>query len=473
MLTSQAFLGRRAELEALDKIYRAEGSGFVPIYGRRRVGKSELILQFMQGKPGIYHLGKQGPAELQVKEFLQAAAQVMQEPLLQHLPGDSWKTALQTVVARWTRNRKLILALDEFQWTASASPELPSVLQECWDRHWKKTGKVLLILCGSYIGFMEREVLGKGSPLFGRRTGQILLKPFSYLEAAEFHPHYSRTDRAKTYFLCGGIPLYLRAFDDRQSVEKNLVDNLLSEFAPLAREPDFLLREELREVENYYAVLLAVASGHTSHRQIAQQSGLEERALHYYLHQLLELGYLTKRYPVSGRPAAARHVRYAVGDPLLRFWFRFVYPNTSLLAPLGGMRVFTTRIRPELDSYFGSCFESMCREALPVLYAREGITAAFDVGEYWDKTTQIDVVGVRADGWTDLGECRWGKVPSARGIAAELEGKVSRYPNPHNASIGRRIFTRQAIPLKNVKVPNIRAHSLDDLFRVSPKSGPY
>ena len=458
------FIGRRDELRVLENSYRGKGSAFVPIYGRRRVGKSELIRHFMKGKPGIYFLGKTAPAALQIREFLQEAAAVLAEPLLASFPADGWKAALTAVTDRWTRKRKLILVLDEFQWIAGASPELPSVLQECWDLRWKRAGNILLILCGSYVGFMEREVLGGKSPLFGGRTAQILLKPFGYREAAEFHPSYSLPDRARTYFVCGGIPLYLRHFSSGVSVEGNIVASILDEYAPLHREPDFLLREELREVDRYYAVLLAVAAGHTSNGAIAQQAGVGERSLHYYLQQLIELGYLRRRYPLTGRRPASRHVRYELDDPLVRFWFRFVFPHTSYILQMGPRRAFRDLIRPHLPTYFGSCFERLCREALPMLYTTEGITASFEVGEYWDKATQVDVVGLRDDGWTDLGECKWGYVRSEGRLVRELEGKVARYPNPRNATIGRRIFTRTPVRPAGTSGQKRMWHCLEDLY---------
>ena len=326
------------------------------------------------------------------------------------------------------------------------SPELPSILQAKWDRSWQKSGKVLLILCGSYIGFMEREVLGKKSPLFGRRTAQIPLRPFGYREAALFHPGYSRTDQARTYFLCGGVPLYLKRFSDTRSVEANIAAELLDEYAPLYREADFLLREELREVTLYYAILAALAAGRTTVQEIARQAGLEARGLAYYLQQLIELGYIERRYPLTGEPPSARSVHYDLADPLLRFWFRFVFPSTSYIRHMGADRALRDLIRPHLDAYFGLCFERLCREALPWLYRQEGVAAAFEVGQYWSKTTQIDVVGLRDDGWTDLGECKWGTVRSPRAVEKELEEKVREFPNPRGATIGRRIFARQAPP---------------------------
>lgn len=458
------FIGRRRELEALQAAHRSGRSEFIPIYGRRRVGKSALILEFLTGKTSIYHVGKRAPEALQIHEFLQGAAAALQEPLLASLPASDWRVALTAVVDRWKRREKLVIVLDEFQWTVEYSNGLPSFLQELWDRQWKSRRNVFLILCGSYIGFMEREVLGKKSPLFGRRTGQMLLKPFGYREASEFHPDYSLEERAKTYFLCGGIPLYLRHFTPDRSVEQNIAENLLTEFAPLFHEPDFLLREEFREVEKYYSILLAVAAGYTSNHAISQQTDIGERSLHYYLETLVDLGYLARRYPLTGDRPAARHVRFSLEDPLLRFWFRFIYPNTSYILQRGPQRALRDVIRPELDAYFGGCFERLCREALPRLYERENVSVSFDVGEYWDKSTQIDVVGLRDDGWTDLGECKWGPVRSVKELEAEMEDKVQHYPNRRHATIGRRVFTHGHVAPRRTRGSRIRWHSLDELF---------
>jgi uncharacterized protein len=439
------FVGRAAELAMLRDAFDAQESAFIPIYGRRRVGKSELILHFLGSRRGLYFVGKQAPAALQKREFLREAAVTLDDSLLADAALPDWKSILSTVVSRWKRPEKLVLALDEFQWMAGASPELPSVLQELWDREWKRNGRVVLLLCGSYIGFMEREVLGKKSPLFGRRTAQILLKPFGYRDAARFHPGYSATERARAYFVCGGVPWYLRSFSDEHSVEGNIMRQLLDDHGPLRHEPEFLLREELREVDRYYAVLLAIAGAANTAAEIARQSGIGNRALHYYLDQLVGLGYVHKRFPLTGTRPAARHVRFYLADPMLRFWFRFIFPNTSYLAHMGPERTFRERIRPDLDAYFGGGFEALCREALPTHYARKRVTGTFEVGEYWDKHVQIDVVGRRSDGVVDLGECKWGRVRSAKGLIQELAEKRAAYPNEGGDTIRLHAFTRDRV----------------------------
>ncbi len=461
---STTFVGRERELGVLEDAARASTSALIPIYGRRRVGKSELILRFLGERPGIYYLGKQAPAGLQRREFLGVAARALGQPLLARIQVESWKEAFETVLDTWAGPGKLVLALDEFQWLCAASPEIPSVLQELWDRRLRDGDEALVILCGSYVGFMEREVLGQRSPLFGRRTAQLPLQPFGFAEARRFHPGYSLPDAARTYFVCGGVPLYLRAFDPARSVAQNIQATLLDEYAPLYREPDFLLREELRELRGYHAILTALAAGSLPAREIAARTGIDPRKLNYYLNQLGELRYVRRRYPLTGRPPAARHVRFVLDDPLLRFWFRFVFPHTSFLAQMGAERCYEQRIRPELDAYWGSCFEALCREALPVLYEREGVTAAFEVGEYWDEEVQIDLVGHRDDGWIDLGECKWGAVRSRPALEAELQAKVERYPNPRNATVGRRLFVRDARAVPATAGEGTRWHHLAELY---------
>lgn len=455
------FVGRKRELARLEAEYRSRGSAFVPIYGRRRVGKTELIRRFIADKSAIFHVGKVAPPGPQRREFLVQAARLLDEPLIAQLPADDWRQALELLDRFDSTRGKLVLVFDEFQWTAQASPELPSLLQELWDRRWRDSGHMFLILCGSYVGFMEREVLGRQSPLFGRRTAQLRLEPFRFDEAALFHPRWSREDQARAYFVCGGVPAYLRRFDDGRSVEVNIREQILSPTAAMHREPEFLLREELREVERYFAVLMAVAMGARTMKDVSRETDIDERGLYYYVQQLVELGYLERQHPLSTRRAKSRRkFRLVLRDPLLKFWFRFVFPDQSHLAEVGPNAYFRDVVRTALPSYFGVCFESLCREALPRIYEREGVTTAYEVGGYWDKKVQIDLVGMRDDDWTDLGECKWGPVSSGKRLAEELASKAKRFPNARNASLGLRAFVRR----KPKSLPtDVRWYSLDEL----------
>ena len=461
------FTGRSKELAQLNKLADSGNSQLVPIYGRRRVGKTELILRFLKNRKGLFYLGKESPAPLQIQDFLRHAAGVLDEPLLEMIAVEDWKTALRTVVSkRPTDKGPFVLVLDEFQWMANTSPDLPSILQELWDHEWKKAGDIFLILCGSYLGFMEREVLGSKSPLFGRRTAQILLRPFDYQESALFHPRLSLPDRARVYFLCGGIPYYLRFFSDQESVAKGIRENFLNVHAALYREPEFLLREELRELQNYHAILTSIANGSLTAKEISKRGGIPERSLPYYMNNLIELGYVARRYPLTGKKANTRNVHFTIEDAVLRFWFRFVFPNTSRITRLGPAASYQKIVAPELDSYFGLCFERLCQEALPNLLVAEGNEEEIEVGEYWDKNSQIDLVAHRSDGEIDLAECKWGTIKSWPKLRDELQSKVSAYPNPNNLTIRPRLFTRQKPSASAAKLTEqgIAIHSLSSLY---------
>lgn len=460
------FIGRHKELEVLNKAYTSPQSEFFPIYGRRRVGKSELILHFIKGKPSLYFLGKKGPPPMQIKEFLEESARTFKQPLLASAQVENWKKALQLVVGQKKTAKKWILVLDEFQWIAQASPELPSILQELFDQEWRKRKDIFLILCGSYFGFMEKEVLGEKSPLFGRRTGQILLKPFSYLEAAQFHPSWSLQDKAKVYFICGGVPFYHLFFKEGMSLNKNIEKNLLAEFAPLFREPDFLLREELRELQKYYGILMCLASGANTSAQIAAQTGIEERKLYYYIQTLVECGYVRRHFPLTPKKKTGKEVLYILADALLRFWFRFIYPHTAYISQVSTAEAFRNIVKPSLESYFGSCFEHLCREALPYLYQREGVHVPFEAGQYWDKQIQIDVAGIRKKEGIDLGECKWGKIKSFKNEVTLLQEKMQKYPNPQGLTVTGRFFLQETLSIPSLP-PNLRIYSLKDLYSLS------
>lgn len=459
---TEGFIGREKEGEILEKAYLSKKTEFIPVYGRRRVGKSELILHFIKDKHALYFLGKKATPQLQLQEFMREAARSLANPLLTAVKPAGWEEALRLVMTQKKSPKKWILVLDEFQWMVQASPELPSILQGFLDTNWKKRGDILLIVCGSYMGFMEREILGEKSPLFGRRTAQIFLKPFSYRDAALFHPSWSLADRARAYFICGGIPLYLRFFSEKTTLAKNIEKNLLDEYAPLFREPDFLLREELRELQKYYAILMCLSTGSETGKEIAAKTGIDDRKIYYYLEHLIQLGYVARSYPLTLNKPTQKEVHFVLEDPLLYFWFRFIYPNNAYICQVGSRESFMTLVRPQLESFFGLRFEKLCREALPYLYQKEGVNTPFEVGAYWDAETQIDVVGHRKKEGFDLGECKWGDVRSLTKVAEELDKKIKKYPNDSNLSIRGRIFLKNP-PSRKSRLP-FSIHSLQELY---------
>lgn len=454
------FVGRSAELAALDRQYKAPRAGFVPVYGRRRVGKTELLLHFASRKPTVYFTATDKLRTPQIVDFVRAAASWLNAAHLAEAAPQSWEAALRLVLAAAPARQKLVLVLDEFQWLCASSPELPSVLQRLWDLEWQRGNRLLLILCGSFIGFMEREVLGARSPLHGRRTGALHLEPFGFREAAAFHPRWSHEEHARAYFVCGGVPAYLRRFDPARSVVQNIATEFFSVDAFFQREPDFLLREELAEVKQAASVLEAAARGRHGQGEIARSIGLSTAALAPHLKNLVALRYLERVFPlVPGRPPRTA-VQYRVCDPLLRFWFRFIEPHWSTLRRFTPERAFEQIVAPHWETYCGEGFERLCREALPLLYEREGVAGRYDVGEFWAKDCQIDLVGLRSDGWIDLGECKWHARAALAEAVRDLRARAARYPQQRR-TVCERLFVRSA---GRARPDGVRLHDLASLY---------
>lgn len=458
------FIGREEEIAALERRYASSRAELLPLYGRRRVGKTELLTRVARGKPTVFFTANAKLPTAQIGSFMRAAADWLRTPDLAESPPPDWETAFRQVLRAAPRERKLLLILDGFQWACQSSPELPSVIQRLWDHEWQHDGNLMLVLCGSYIGFMEREVLGGRSPLYGRRTGSLKLEPFSFLEAARFHPGWSVEEQARAYFVCGGIPAYLGRLDPELSVEQNIAREFFTRDAYFQNEPEFLLREELSEVSQALSILEAVALGRRAQGDIARAVGLTSNALAPHLKTFVQLGYLERIVPLAPQGAPRTAVVYRIADPLLRFWFRFVESRASaLLRRYSPRRTFEQIVSPQWEAYCGDGFERMCRDALPLLYEREEVAGRFSVGEYWDRQSQIDVVGLRSDGWVDLGECRWGTGASLTGAAHELATRAAHYPAAGRTAC-LRLFVR-ARP--RVTPPGVRVHDLSDLYSLA------
>jgi AAA+ ATPase superfamily predicted ATPase len=453
------FFGRLAERRVLGEQY-SRASSFSVLYGRRRVGKTRLIIESLRGRRSIYFSATESSQPELLRQFLRLLAEHFEEPLLQRAVATSWDEALRMLEDR-RRGARLIVVFDEFQWAVAASPDLPSTLQRFWDHAWKR-GRFHLVLCGSYLSFMEREVLAARRPLFGRRTAQLVIRPFSALDVLDLYGSAPAAHVLPIYFVFGGIPAYLEHVVPTHSLRENIVRSLLDEGAPLREEPVFLLREELRDFRVHTAILMAIASGATQVQEIALRTGVAETKLGYYLAPLLELGYLERWVSIEkAHLPSSKKSRYRLIDPLLRFHFRFVQPFQSQLEHHGAQVVYRRYIHGTLQAYFGFSFELLVRELLPLyLQARYGALCEA-LGSYWNRTAQVDVVARRDDGITHLVECRWGVRGPTRADLDALVAKIAVYPEARSDTVVPMIVCRSGRSLASGRV--LRVH-LDELL---------
>lgn len=381
---------------------------FVVIYGRRRVGKTALILRFMSGKGGVYLLARETSALENLRRFSERLADHFGDEVLRRNPLRTWDALFEYLARRAERSR-LVVAIDEFPYLVKGSPELPSVLQEYLDLRFPETG-LFLIVCGSSVGMMEK-LLGYKSPLYGRRTAQLKVTPLRFPKVREFFPRYGWRELVEVYGILGGTPAYLREFSDDLTVEQNLLERYLRPDSILYADALFVLREELEEPRNYFAVMEAVARGKTTLGEIVNEVGLERGTVGKYLSVLRDLGLVRREVPVT-ESWKSRRGRYYVEDPYFAFWFRFVHPNSDLIES-GDVDAALRAILRDFSGYMGWVFELVAREVLSELNRRGRLPVRFTrVGRWWRGGEEVDLVALNPETreallvevkWADLG----------------------------------------------------------------------
>lgn len=447
------FIDREAELAALERLYGSDRAELFILYGRRRVGKTELLRAFCANKPNIFFVATLSADSDQLASFSQAVWAFTHDHTAEGFTFPSWEAAFQALADLPGRP---IVVLDEFTYLMGGKGALPSVLQKVWDATLRNT-RVMIVLSGSYIGLMEREVLGYQAPLYGRRTGSILLRPLDLTAAARFFPRYTADERIEAWAVLGGMPYYLLAFDDARSIMDNIRASILATTGSLYNEPQLLLLEELREPRNYFSLLRAIAQGNTRLNEIGQAALIGDvRATARYLDALQQLHLVRRHVPATeSRPEKSRRGMYVIDDHFLRFWFRYVHPYRGALELGLADAVLDQRLRPTFAQHVGWTFEEAAREHVARL-ARAGRLDFLPerIGGWWDRDAEIDVVAVSdGEGAILLGECKWSRHPVGPAVIDDLKRKAvlidpgGRWPRVRHAVFARSGFAPELTAL--------------------------
>ena len=398
------FLCRERELQILNSRYGRDNHECIVIYGRRRVGKTALISEFIKDKRAILFPALKANAADNL-EALSKAITLFRNPEAKSAPVyHSFDDAFSEITDLAKKDR-LIFVIDEIPFLCEADESIPSRLQHLLDYDWKESG-LYLILCGSSMSFMEKEILSKKSPLFGRRTAQIKLLPLSYRDTARFHPHLSAEGNALIYGITGGVPHYINQLGVKESIREALLQNLFNPSAYLFEEPENLLRQELREPAVYNSIITAIAEGSSRLNEISTRVHLESSACSKYLRNLVELGIVQKAEPVQND--SRKKVIYRIEDLFFRFWYRYV-PGNMMIITAGRMELaYDAVVGGDLSSYMGLVFEQMCRTWL-IDHMDELPFLPGEVGEWWGnhakgkKEIQIDIVGIETTAFNRIG----------------------------------------------------------------------
>lgn len=409
------FVGRERELGALGRMWERDSFQMMVLLGRRRVGKTALIDEFAKDKRTLYFTARQQTSANNLRDFCRALYAFVGLPPLAP-PAGSWDEALG-LLAQYAKEHteRFLFVFDEFPYAAMGEKSLPSVLQIAID-HGLGGLNVMMILCGSNEGFMESEVLGYKSPLYGRRTGQMRLLPFDAFDAARMLGDVPAEDAVKYYAAFGGTPYYLAQVRPELGFERNVTDLMFDTSGLLYEEPAMLMRQELRDPATYNSVMDAVGQGETRQGAIADKAGIPPMAASKYLSVLADLGLLERRVPFGMDPARTRRGLWRIRDPFFAFWHRFVSPNVAVVeSGNGGAAAESLVFGPALDTYVGQVFEEVCLQWLARANAHGELPfMATRFGRWWGndprKREQTDIDEIAADpasGEILLGECKW------------------------------------------------------------------
>jgi len=419
------FVDRELEMETLQNEYERDGSALVVLYGRRRVGKTTLISEFIKDKKALFFLASEEAEAQNRNAFKEKVADFIDSDLLRSADIKNWDVLFKAIMDTPFES-KPVLVLDEFQYLGKANPAFPSIFQRIWEEILKDKS-VMVILCGSLISMMESQTLAYGSPLYGRRTAQIRLKqiPFGYYH--EFFPNKSRKELIEMYAVTGGVPKYIELFSESKDIYSAIQKCVLNRSGYLYDEPHFLLQQEVSEIGSYFSIIKAIAAGNSKLSAISSILEIKSTSLTKYLKTLIDLDILEREVPITeANPEKSKKGLYKIKDNYLRFWFAFVYPNMSFIES-GHSRIVMNKIRTSLvKNHIAYVYEDVCKERMWDLNAEGAWPFNFTkIGRYWDSKDEIDIVALDPEGKNlILGECKYWADPVGVSVLRDLEAKT-------------------------------------------------
>lgn len=461
------FIGRERELATLNKLYASNKFEFTVIYGRRRVGKTALINQFIEGKNAIYFMGVESNAKQNLENFSKSIIEY-NTGIETETSFLSFQVALEYVF-KLSEKERLILAIDEYPYVARSSKSLASTLQLLIDKY-KDNSKLMLILCGSSMSYMEDHVLAYKAPLYGRRTAQMKILPFDFEETCHYFNNFSDEDKALIYGIVGGTPQYLLQMNDELSVEDNIKNTYLNPTSALFEEPENLLKQEVREPALYNAIITAIATGASRMSEISSKVGEDTNICSAYVKNLVSLGIIQKETPY-GKKASRKSV-YSIEDNMFCFWYRFIPENNSIIAR-GAADLAYKRIEPFLSDYMGKVFEDICKQYLWKLLLTGKCPVEFSsLGRWWGNDpveksqAEIDILAEQDKNTALFGECKWTNEKVDLGVLETLvkRSELFSYKKMHYYLFAKSGFTKGCIEKANV-MGNVTLVSYKDIVR--------
>ncbi len=419
------FVGRKKELMFLEKEYKKPGSSFIVIYGRRRVGKTTLIKEFIKNKDSLYFLATEELEQANMKRLANSVSRYTGQPYLSNARFDKWDSIFEIIEKHKTDYKKIVV-LDEFQYLLNSNKAFSSIFQRIWDEKLS-TQNIMVIICGSLISMMVSEVLSYSSPLYGRRTGQIKLAPLNFNEFTLFFRNKSFKQLLNIYSVTGGVPKYIEIFDTNNDIINDIENNILNKESYLYEEPVFLLEKEIKELVSYFSILKVIAMGNHKIGKISSVLEIPNTKITPYLKTLIDLEIIEKKIPITEKmPEKSRKGLYFIKDMFINFWFKFVFPYKSELEIENTQYVVDKLNKNFIDNHVALIYEQVCRQTLWNKNVGCELPLRFNkIGSYWDGNMEIDIAAMDNENVNFLfGECKYWNRPVDEKVFYQLEKKV-------------------------------------------------
>ena len=461
------FIGRSSELNRLNEMYKSDKFECAIIYGRRRVGKTTLIKEFIKDKRAIYFVAREADGAVNLTGFSNDVYAVTAKEFAKKAFFLDWEKAFDYIY-QISKDSRVVLAIDEYPYLAGGFRPVSSILQAHIDSQLKDS-KLFLILCGSSMSFMEQQVLAYKSPLYGRRTAQFKIMPFSFFESLPFFEAFGKTDKAILYGITGGIPEYLSKINPLKSLEDNIIDLFLTTSGHLFEEPSNLLKQELREPATYNVIIEAIATGATRLNEIATKCGLESNKCAKYLKSLISLGIVKKEIPVT--EISSKKSIYLLDDMMFRFWYRFVFPNMSGIVSGLGRMIYEYEVTENLSAYMGLIYEDICKQYITEEAKKKTLPFfTAKIGKWWGnnpkekRQEEIDILAYRKDSALFC-ECKWTNAPADTAVLNDLilQSELLTYANKWFWLFAKTGFT-DSLVTESEKRGNVRLIKFEDMF---------
>ena len=422
-------IDREAELERINEALHREDTQFIVIYGRRRIGKSELIKRIVKARhKAIYFLSDTSSETVQRAAFSKVVASVIDS--FDKVIYPDWETLFRSFNNQLSE--RMLVCLDEFPYLVKSCDALPSIIQKLLN---EKILKFDLILCGSSQQLMHGYVLNRQSPLYGLANEIIKMQPIpaQYMSMAM---ECDAVQAVEEYAIWGGVPRYWELRRDYPDKETAIRKVLLDSQGPLIEEPQRLLRDDMRDTVQASTLLTIIGNGANKLSEIATRAGKDSSTISEPLSKLRDLGYISREIPFGESPKKSKKGLYHINDSLLRFYYQFIVPYRSVLE-LGRVDVVMQVVRAQLPQFIGQCWELLCRQ-----YVSGNIIdgVAYNVASRWwgkifppedkdGKMVELDVVAESIDQKHILiGECKWTHDEDADRLMDILEKKAKYLP---------------------------------------------